>query len=78
MNKDMFRKVGVAVGSFGLCVISAFAEGTSADALISSAQGEVTGYITTLGTALVAVLTAGISLRALPWVARKIGSFFRT
>jgi len=78
MNKDMFRKAGVAVVAVGLCAISALAEGSSADSLISSAQGEVTGYITTLGTALVAVLTAGISLKALPWVARKIGSFFRT
>lgn len=73
----MFRKVGVAVGAFGLCALCALAEGSTADTLISSAQGEVTGYITSLGTALVTVLTAGISLKALPWVARKVGAFFR-
>ena len=59
------------------CAVAVFAEGTSADALITSAQSEVSGYITGLGTALGAVLTAGLSLKALPWVARKVGGFFR-
>lgn len=74
--KKLFRKLAV-YGSAFMLAVSAFAEGSAADTLITSAQTEVTGYITALSTALAAVLTAGIALKALPWVARKVGAFFR-
>lgn len=72
-----FHKFGLAIAFCAMSAASVLAEGTSADSLISTAQGEVTGYISSLGTALGAVLAAGLGLKALPWVARKVGGFFR-
>lgn len=77
MKKNKFQKLGLAIAFCAMSAVSVLAEGSSADSLISTAQGEVTGYISSLGTALGAVLAAGLGLKALPWVARKVGGFFR-
>lgn len=73
MNK--FQKVGLALAFAAMSAGSVFAEG-DAGSLITSAQGQITTVIAALCTAAIAVVTAKIGYKIIPFVGRLIGGLF--
>lgn len=74
MNK--VQKVGMALAFSAMSAGSAFAEGADAASLITSAQGQIVTVIGLLSAAAIAVITAKVGYKVIPFVGRIIGGLF--